>query len=216
MKIDLHCHSFYSREATSSPRKLIKTAKEKGVNGIALTDHDTISGWEEAKKSSKEFGIFLILGEEIKTKKGDILGLFLEKEIKSRDPIGVIKEIKAQNGIVVLPHPFFFPEHFRDNLEKYVNLIDGIEVFNARCPFQGADKKALNFAKKYNLALIGGSDAHYSKDVGNGVTIAEAKNLIEFKEAIVKRWTSFEGKKSPFYSLFFLPLAFFGLRENES
>lgn len=214
MKIDLHCHSFYSKDAISSPRKLIKSAKEKGIDGIALTDHDTIKGWEEAKKSAKEFGIFLILGEEIKTKKGDILGLFLEKEIKSKDTIRVIKEIKAQGGLVIIPHPFFFPEHFKDNLEKYLDLIDGIEVFNARCFFQRANEKALNFAKKYDLAPIGASDAHYSKDVGNGITVAEVKNLIEFKEAILKRKINFEGKKSPFYSLFFPFLALLGLRES--
>lgn len=215
MKIDLHCHSFYSRDATSSPRKLIKTAKEKGIQGIALTDHDTVKGWEEAKKAANEFGIFLILGQEIKTKKGDILGIFLKKEIKSKDPFEAIKEIKNQGGIVIIPHPFFFPEHFKDNLQKYINLIDGVEVFNARVPFQIANKKALEFAKTHNLAFIGSSDAHRSKDVGNGVTIAEVQNLIEFKEAILRKNTNFEGRPSSFFSIFFPSLARFGWKEKD-
>lgn len=214
MKIDLHCHSFYSKDALSSPAKLIKIAKEKGLSGIAITDHNTTKGWKEAKDTAKKLGLFLIFGEEIKTKKGDILGIFLKNEIKSKEPYQVMKEIKSQDGIVIIPHPFFFPEHFKDNLEKYLDLIDGIEVFNARCYFQKANKKALDFAKKHNLALIGASDAHCSKDVGNGITIADAHNVDEFKEAILQKKTSFEGKKSPFFSIFVPFLARLGWREK--
>lgn len=215
MKIDLHCHSFYSKDAVSSPRKLVKIAKEKGIDGIAITDHDTTKGWEEAQKAAREFGVFLILGQEIKTKSGDILGLFLKNQVKSKDPWQVMKEIKSQGGIVVIPHPFFYPENFKDNLEKYLDVIDGIEVFNARCPFQSANQKALHFAKKYKIALIGASDAHCSRDVGNGLTIANADNLDEFKDAILQKRTSFEGKKSSFFSIFIPSLARLGWREKD-
>ncbi|MBC7074375.1 PHP domain-containing protein [Candidatus Parcubacteria bacterium] len=212
MKFDLHCHSFYSKDALSSPKKLLKAAKERGLDGIAITDHDTVAGWEEAKKSAKELGLFLILGEEIKTKRngkivGDVLGLFLEKEIKSRDILTVIKEIKSQGGIVIVPHPFFFPENFKDNLEKYINLIDGIEVLNARCPFQRANKKAQEFAKKHNLAQIGSSDAHWAGNVGDAFTIAEAKNLEEFKRKILEKKITFGGKRSPLWTLILPSLA---------
>lgn len=220
MKIDLHCHSYYSGDGISLPEKLIKTVLKKGLDGIALTDHDTTAGWEEAMKVAEKLNAILILGEEIKTKRngktiGDILGLFLKKEIKSQEPFEVIKEIKTQGGIAIISHPFHFPENFKESLEKYKNLIDGIEVFNARLPFSFQDKKSLEFAKKYNLAMTAGSDAHYYGGAGDAYVIAsEAKNLEEFKKAILEKKTKTEGKKSsPFY-LVFPALARIGLRGN--
>ncbi len=220
MKIDLHCHSYYSKDGFSSPEKLIKTALQKGLDGIALTDHDTTAGWKDAIEAAKKLNIILILGEEIKSKRngkviGDILGLFLKEKIKAREPFEVIKEIKSQGGIAIIPHPFHFPKNFKDDLEKYKNLIDGIEVFNSRMPLSFGDKKSFEFAKKYNLAMVGGSDAHWHKNVGKGFTIAEnAENLEEFKQTILERKTKGEGKKSSLISLLFPPLARLGFKER--
>ncbi len=213
MKIDLHCHSFYSNDGISSPEKLLKTALQKGLDGIALTDHNTIAGWEEAKKIAEKLNAFLILGQEIKVKKngkkiGEVLALFLKKEIKSREIFDVFKEVKEQGGIIIIPHPFHFPENFKDNLEKYLPFIDGIEVFNARHPLKIFDKKALKFAQKNNLAFVAGSDTHWEKDVGSAYTLVkEANNLEDFKKAILERKTEIEGKKSSFWTLFFPFLA---------
>lgn len=200
MKIDLHTHSYYSDDGISSPEKLIKTALKKGLDGIAITDHNTAAGWDEAIEAAKKLNAVLILGEEIKTKKGDILGLFLEREIKGRreEPLEVIKEIKEQGGIAIIAHPFHFPENFKDDLEKYKDLIDGIEVFNAKLPIALCDKKAFKFAEKYNLAMIGGSDAHYHSKVGDGYTAADVGNIKDFKKAILSRQTKTGGKKSSF------------------
>lgn len=220
MKIDLHCHSCYSRDGFSSPEKLIKTALKKGLDGIALTDHNTTAGWKETMRVAEKLNAVLILGEEIKTKRngkiiGDILGLFLKEEIKSREPFEVIKEIKAQGGIVIIPHPFHFPENFRESLEKYKDSINGIEVFNARLPFSFPDKKALQFAKKYNLAMTAGSDAHYYGGVGDAYVIAnEAKNLEEFKKAILGKKIKIGGKKSSHFYLVFPTLARIGFKEK--
>jgi predicted metal-dependent phosphoesterase TrpH len=207
MRIDFHCHSFYSKDGFSCPKKLIETAIKKGLDGIALTDHDTIKGWKEADEIAKKLNFLLIFGEEIKTDEGDILGLFLQKEIKSKKAKEAMEEIKSQNGIVIIPHPFHFKENFKGNLEKYLNLIDGIEVFNARLPSKKADKKAIEFAQKYNLAMIAGSDCHYHKAVGDASTLIEAQNLEEIKKAIFERKTKIEGKKSPLFYLIFPTLA---------
>jgi len=212
MKIDLHCHSYYSKDGVSSPEKLVKSAKKIGLDGIALTDHETTKGWDEAKGAAKDCGIFLILGQEQKTEKGDVLGLFLEKEVKSKKFIEAVKEIKSQGGIVILPHPFHPIEGFKDDIKKYLDLIDGIEVLNGRLPFSFFDKKAKIFAKKYNLAEIGGSDAHFHKAIGSVFTVAETKNLEEFKEAILDRKTKAFGKKSPFFYLIFPTLGKLGLK----
>lgn len=207
MKIDLHNHSYYSNDGCSSLEKMIKTAKRKGLDGIAITDHNTTEGWEEAKEVAKKHEIFLVLGQEIKTKKngkatGDLLGLFLKEKIKSIDLNEAIKEIKAQNGIAVIPHPFHWFTPFKAGLEKYSKIVDAIEVINARIPIKSVDKKALEFAEKRGLAIVASSDSHFSKDVGDAYTIADnAKNLEDFREAILNKKTRVKGKKTNLISL---------------
>lgn len=181
----------------------MKVAQEKKLDGIAITDHDTIEGWDEAKALSKRFNLFLVLGMEIKSTKGDILGLFLKNKVKSREPIKVMQEIKAQEGIVVIPHPFHFWVRFRDDLTKYLSCIDAIEVFNARQLCSKYDKMAFQFAKKYNLGMVAGSDAHSLREIGNALTISHSKDLNEFKEAIKGRKTETFGKRSNPLFLFF-------------
>ena len=206
MKIDLHCHSYYSRDGVSSPEKLIKAAQKRGLDGIALTDHDTTKGWTAAKLAAKKLNAVLILGEEIKIRKqektvGEILGYFLKEEInpKGKSVEEVIKEIKEQGGIAIIAHPYHWRKPFKE-LEKYKNLADGIEVFNSRSQSKKGNQKSLNFAKKNNLAMTAGSDAHSYFEVGNAFTEAEAKNLDEFKKAILQKKVRIMGKQSPFFA----------------
>ncbi|OQX00506.1 hypothetical protein BWK69_01280 [Candidatus Parcubacteria bacterium A4] len=198
MKIDLHCHSKYSYDAGSSVEKLIIQAKKIGLDGIAITDHDNTDGWKDAIELSEKYDFLIILGEEIKTIKGDVIGLFLKEEIKGykKDPRWVMEQIKKQGGIVLIPHPFHGMEKFKDNLENYLDLIDAIEVFNGREPFSSPDKIARLFAEKHNIAMTGGSDAHYYKPVGDSYTETHANNLEKFKQAILDRKTIANGKKS--------------------
>lgn len=196
MKIDCHNHSYWSYDGLSSPEKLIVSALKKGMDGIALTDHNTIAGWPEAVKAAKKHNAFLILGQEIKTEKGDILGLFLSKEIKSKNFSEAVKEIRSQKGIVVAAHPFHFPEHFKGDIKKYSHFFDAIEIFNSRGPFLFSDKKAKKIAEQCNLAFLGGSDSHLAKMSGNAYTEAKASSLEEFKQAILNKKTQVFGKKS--------------------
>ncbi len=205
MKIDLHCHSYYSNDGISSPEKLIKSALKKGLDGIALTDHNTTKGWKEAIKVAKKLKAFLILGEEIKIKKGkktigEILGYFLKKEInpEGKNVEEIVKEIKKQGGIAIVAHPFSWKKPF-ENLEKYKNLVDGIEVFNSRSHTKRANKKAFEFAQKHNLIMTAGSDAHSCFEVGTAFIEAEAKNLEELKQAILERKIKIFGKQSPLF-----------------
>ncbi len=214
MKIDLHCHTFFSKDGISSPKKIIEKALKKGLQGIAITDHDTTLGWKEAEFWAKKLGAFLIFGEEIKTEKGDILGLFLKNEIKSKEPEKVMKEIKSQGGIVVIPHPFHLGVNFKDDLTKYLDLIDAIEIFNGRQPFSFFDKKAFEFAKRYHLAMVAGSDAHSCFDVGVAFTeVEKAQNLEDFKKGILEKKTKIFGKKAPLFALSFPFLAKAGVRK---
>jgi predicted metal-dependent phosphoesterase TrpH len=224
MKIDIHNHSYYSYDGFSSPERLVRAAKQKGIDGIALTDHESVEGWKEAREAAKKYGILFIPGEEVKTIKdgkiiGDIIGLFLKKEIKNREPKKVIKEIRDQGGLVIIPHPFHLLSPFKgENVNKklsfrlflpftgsmteFKRLIDAVEVLNSRIPTEAPDRKARAFAKQNRIAMVGASDAHYWKDIGDAYTLAEdAKNLKEFKEAILNKKTKAEGKKSPLRSI---------------
>ena len=193
MKIDMHCHSFYSDDGLSSPEALLKSAKKKGLDGIALTDHDTNNGWKPALKAAEKLGMVLILGEEIKIKRngktiGEILGYFLKNEIDSRGKTvkQVIDEIKKQGGLAVIAHPYHWKKPFLE-LDKYKNLADGIEAFNARSQSKKGNQKALNFAKKNGLLGTAGSDAHHSSEIGDAYLEANANNLEEFKESLLQK-----------------------------
>ncbi len=212
MKIDLHCHSYYSNDALSSPKEMIKTALKKGLDGIALTDHNTTAGWKAAIETAKKLNAILILGEEIKIKKqgrtvGEILGYFLKQEInpQGKSVEEVIGEIKKQGGVSIIAHPFYWRKPFKE-LEKYKNLVDGIEVFNARSQTKKGNQKALDFAQKNNLSMTAGSDTHSCFEVGNAYIEAEAKSLEEFKEAILQKRVKIIGKQSPIFIQIFASL----------
>lgn len=161
--IDLHIHSKYSFDSLLSPKTVLKVAKNKGLTGIAVTDHNTIRGGLEVRRINKDRDFVVIVGSEIQTEIGDIIGLYLNDEIRSRVSIEVIEEIKNQGGIVVLPHPFR-----GHRLNQYViEHSDAIEVFNGRSTTE-ENTKALELAKKYNKPFTAGSDAHFASEIGNG------------------------------------------------
>jgi predicted metal-dependent phosphoesterase TrpH len=197
MKIDTHCHTNYS-DGISTIKELVIRAKNKGLNAIAITDHNSTEGWTDAIKASKELNFPIILGDEINSKQGEIIGLFLKEKIdgKYKEAEYVMKEIKKQGGLVIIPHPFYEVLGFKDDLTKYLKFIDAVEVLNAKRPNKGPDKKAFEFAKKYNLAMTGGSDSHFYKTVGNAYTEYEGKTIEEFKQAIFNKKTKAKGKKS--------------------
>ncbi|MDI6644123.1 MAG: PHP domain-containing protein [Methanobacteriaceae archaeon] len=172
MRYDLHVHSKYSCDGFIEPAKIVETAKKRGLSGIAITDHDTIKGGLMAKKyQDQDFEV--IIGSEITTNQGEIIGLFLNQEINSKDHLEVMDEIKDQDGLVIIPHPFdnmrqatYHP--LKDNFKYF----DGLEVFNSRCISQKYNDKAEAFANKFNLNKCAGSDAHFINEIGNAGVIA--------------------------------------------
>ena len=117
MKCDLHIHSYVSHDSISSPKDIIKEAQRKGIDCLAITDHGEVKAFDEIKKYAQSINLLVIPGIEIKSDKGDIIGL----NIKERIPEGLsvketIKRIKEQNGFVIIPHPFFKYYKFKEDL----------------------------------------------------------------------------------------------------
>lgn len=192
MRYDLHSHSKYSSDGFLNPEKIVRVAIKRGLDGIAVTDHDTIKGGLEAKKYETE-DLKVIVGSEVSTSKGEIIGLYLYKEIGSKDFYDVIDEINTQDGIIVVPHPF---DEFRKSTslttEDY-KLVNNIEIFNSRCIENKYNQKAELFARENCYGVIAGSDAHFANEIGNAGVIIENDNI---KKSILKNDLKVYGKRS--------------------
>jgi predicted metal-dependent phosphoesterase TrpH len=126
---------------------------------------------------------------------GELLGLFITNEIKSRSLFEVIDEIRSQDGIISVSHPFRSKKPFK-NLNEIRKKVDAIEVFNSRCTRNEENKKALDYARNNKLAFTAGSDAHTPWEIGKAYTIADVDDAEGLRKAILKRKTTFEGQRS--------------------
>lgn len=172
MKGVFHIHTKYSFDTLMSPASIIKYIKSAGLDFAAITDHDTIKGAVEANEIGD---IPIIIGAEYFTDKGDVIGLFLTKEIETRKSTEVIAEIRKQGGIVVLPHPC--REHKLD--EELLSSVDIIEVFNSKCSVK-ENQFAEELAEKYKKLRIAGSDAHFLKQLClTEITLGNSKDMKE-------------------------------------
>lgn len=161
MIADLHIHSKYSFDSLLSPKNILKSAKKHRLDVIAITDHNTIRGGLETLKINLNPNLTVIVGSEIHTEIGDIIGLYLNEEIKSKLSFDVIDEIKSQGGMVILPHPF----RGHNLNEKLVTQCDGIEIFNSRSS-EIENQLSLELARQFNKPFTAGSDAHLPCEIG--------------------------------------------------
>jgi predicted metal-dependent phosphoesterase TrpH/glycosyltransferase involved in cell wall biosynthesis len=170
--VDLHMHTSWSHDCAVDPADLIMYAEANGLGAIAVTDHNVFAGALETVALAREHELVVIPGEEIKTDgQGEVIGLFLGDEIpRGLSFAETVKAIKAQGGLVYLPHPFDRMHSIPDpaTLQRHLADIDVFEVYNARLLFEGYNDEALRFARKYNLTMGAGSDAHVLQGVGTG------------------------------------------------
>ena len=182
-----------------SLEKIISRCQEVGINCIALCDHGTAEG---ALRMRKIAPFLVIVAEEILTPHGEIMGMFLEETIPSGLSVAeTLSRIRAQNGLVCIPHPFDTLRHSAmrsDILEEIADQIDILEVLNARCIFGRSSKKALAFAAKHGITQSAGSDAHTPREIGNAyVEMPEFKGRDDFIQALKKGKISGQ-RTSPF------------------
>jgi len=167
---DLHMHTSWSHDCAIEVPDLLTHAETEGLGAIAITDHNVFGGALEALAATTS--VTVIPGEEIKTDgQGEIIGLYLSEEIPRGLSFGdTLEAIHAQDGLAYLPHPFDRMHAIPDaaTLRRHLDEIDVFEVYNARLLFEGYNDEALRFARKYNLTMGAGSDAHVLQGVGTG------------------------------------------------
>ncbi|MEX2726984.1 MAG: PHP-associated domain-containing protein [Candidatus Sigynarchaeum springense] len=185
MKVDLHCHTMLSKDGSIPPvAATARLVKRRGLDGIAITDHDTTGNVARLSRLLSDEGLIAIPGEEVRVDKGpEILCFFLSERILPGDPGSVLDAIRAQDAIAVLSHPFdyirgnwmhLFTRERSKDLAKLLGRIHGLEAFNARNYSPGGNAIALRYACGLHLAATAGSDAHWAAEIGLAWTRIDA------------------------------------------
>lgn len=186
MKIDLHNHTLCSKDCCSSYDAIVRAVQRSGLDGIAVTDHNELRGALELQQRAP----FLVIpGEEIKTSRGEIIGLFLKERIPpGLEPLETVRQIHEQGGVTYVPHPFDEIRGSRiqrDALDDVAPHIDILEVFNARNALPRYNARALDYARLHGLLAGAGSDAHTLGEYGHGhVDIPPFTTPAEFLESM--------------------------------
>jgi len=190
IEVDLHMHTDHSPDCATPVEVLLETARDRGLDAIAITDHNEVSGALEAREIAAEMGdIKVIVAEEVKTaEQGEVIGLFLEKKIpRGMTMAETIAEIRRQGGLVYVPHPFdrFHSVPDYEHLLEIVEEVDILEVFNPRVALTAFNEEAERFARKYRIVPGAGSDSHVAQGLGSvRVRIHDFDGPEEFLEAM--------------------------------
>ncbi len=188
LKADLHIHTQFSMDCQTPLDKIIKRCQELNINCVAIADHGTAEG---ALRMREIAPFKVIVAEEILTTHGEIMGMFLKESIPSGiTPQEAIKRIRAQDGLVNIPHPF---ETIRGSalndamIDEIGNDIDLIEVLNSRSPLPANTNKARAFAAKHGIPGTAGSDAHTVFEIGNAyIEMPDFNTKEEFLKSVAE------------------------------
>jgi len=174
MHVEFHCHTIFSKDSLTSPRKLVETCRRKGIDRVVVTDHNTIAGARAAQKLDPEL---VIVGEEILTTQGEILAAYVTEEVPPYlSPQETIKRLKDQGAFISVSHPF---DKMRkggwreDDLLEILPDVDAIEVYNSRCMNPKFNWDAKAFAEKHNTPGTVGSDAHAVFELGKSLLLLD-------------------------------------------
>ncbi len=167
LKVELHCHTIYSKDSLTKVRDMLQAARDMGIDRLAITDHNNIRGALAAKEMDPEL---VIVGEEVHTTRGELLAYYLREEVPAYlTPAETLRRFKTQGAFVSVPHPFD-PRRSgwsRKDLLEIASQVDAIEAFNSRCQLSGYNEQAAEFAREQNKPVTAGSDAHMVMELGH-------------------------------------------------
>ncbi len=196
LKADLHTHTYFSPDGLMSPEKYVQTCLKRRISCVAVTDHNAIGG---ALAVQKLASFKVIIGEEVESAEGEIIGLFLQEEVLAGlSPEETMQRIKEQGGLVCIPHPF---DRLRGTrlaeaaLMRILARVDIVEALNARTTLRDDNERAARFAEEHGLAMSAGSDAHTARELGRAcVEMPDFEGPREFLDAL--RQGRIEGRLS--------------------
>ena len=202
LAVELHVHSDRSYDGRDPVDKLLQQAAAVGLDGLAITDHDEISASLEAADRAAEYGLVGIPGMEVTTRAGHVLAIGVEELVPADLSFAeTVDRIHDLGGIAIVPHPF---QEFRSGVlaeidESELARADAIEVFNSRLLTGRANRQAERFARRTNMPMTAGSDAHIFEMVGRAVTHVETddRSVAAIVDAIRDGRTSVEGRRTP-------------------
>jgi predicted metal-dependent phosphoesterase TrpH len=182
LKIDLHVHTCYSSDSSITLKQLVSFAKKRGLDGVAVTDHNTVEGALKLKTRD----ILVVPGIEVSTSNGHLLGINVTTPIPAK--LGIeetIRLIHEAGGIAVAPHPTAF---YKSPPSRRVSSYDAVEVMNASSvPFSVLTHYSRKFAEGLGLPQTGGSDSHYAPEIGSAYTVVEADAAVDEIVSAIKK-----------------------------
>ncbi len=185
---EFHCHTCYSKDSLVKIQDLLTTCEKKGIQKLVITDHNTISGAQQAHQLDPHR---FIIGEEIMTQQGELLGIFIKEQIPAGlSAMKTIDILRSQGAFISVSHPFdvFREGHWEmHDLLIIISHIDAIEVYNSRCILPQFNARARSFALRNNLLGTVGSDAHSIGEVGNAtLTLPDFDDTATLKHALAQ------------------------------
>ena len=195
--VDLHVHSNYSKDSLITPRELVYYARKRGLNAVAVTDHDQVEG---SCKIAREADFLVVPGMEVSSADGHIVALNLQELVpRGLSAEETVDRIHGAGGIAVAVHPYAW---FKGSLAGHVEeaKFDAVETLNASAfPFNRCKRKAEEVARKLDLPCVGGTDAHYGPTIGYGYTAVDCEPTVEgIVEAVVAGKCQPLGQPVPF------------------
>lgn len=200
-KVEFHCHTVYSADSMNTIPLLLRTARQRGLTRLIVTDHNNIRGALAAKQADPEL---VIVGEEILTQKGELLAAFVSEEVPPLlPPMEAIRRLKDQGAFISVSHPFDIRRNgwAPGDLAEIMPHVDAIEVFNARSFSPAYNDLAIQFAQRNDLAGTVGSDAHAWFEIGRAVLALPPFHNAEELRAVIRQGELVGGMSSPLVHL---------------
>lgn len=181
-RYDLQVHTDASPCSATPPEEVAAAAADAGLDGIVVTDHDTLANVDRVRAAAPE-GLNVVPGVEVTTTQGHLLGIDVTEAPPQTEPLTVVDRIHDQGGLAVLSHPFDSLRQYYDrDLDDLAAAVDGVEVENSRCVRESFNRQARAYATHHGLAMTGGSDGHFPREVGRAYTAVEGSLVDAIRE----------------------------------